>query len=245
VVFSPPPESSGVEIVRDLKPLSLEMNRAVLEPLPQAGVQMSFEREAPLVQRAFEFSASEVSRFEFLSSIDDTYLMVRKGASVYLFDQHALHERILYERLLKEFQQGHCISSQRLLFPIPVLIENAEALMESEEVLEKLGFELRLWNDGKLQVVAAPSILKRDHQLVLQKLSESKELPLETLVRDVLASMACHSAVRAHDKIERPEIERLLRDFESEDALGHCPHGRPTYVEFRVKDLEKLFQRVN
>ena len=161
-----------------------------------------------------------------------------------LFDQHALHERILYERLLKDYQAGSKIPSQRLLFPIPVAISGAEILMEQENLLEKLGFELRLWNDGKIQIVAAPAILKRDYSSVLTKLSESLALPFETMAREVLSTMACHSAVRAHDRLSSSEIEQLLKDFESEDAVGHCPHGRPTFVRLQIKDLEKMFHRV-
>ncbi|MDB5037305.1 MAG: mismatch repair protein MutL [Bacteriovoracaceae bacterium] len=187
---------------------------------------------------------SKEPEFQYIASLDDTYLIAKKAGELFLFDQHALHERIIYERLLHSYQSGSKIPSQRLLFPIPLVIEGAEPLLEQEETLEKLGFELRLWNDKKIQIIAAPHLLKRDYAEVLTKLSHSLELPMETMAREVLSTMACHSAVRAHDRLEREEIERLLKDFATKDALGHCPHGRPTFIRFQVKDLEKMFRRV-
>lgn len=185
-----------------------------------------------------------VSKFKFLGSLDHTYIVAERDQALYLFDQHALHERVLYEELLQFYKDQKSIPSQRLLFPIPVLLQNAEKLVEHEEVLESLGFEMRLWNDGKVQIVAAPAILKRGYDLVLHKLAECRELPIETLTREVLSTVACHSAVRAHDRVCDAEVERLLKSFSSQDALGHCPHGRPTFIRFEVRDLEKQFQRV-
>ncbi len=182
--------------------------------------------------------------YEFLTSLDDTYLFVKKGGDLFVFDQHALHERIIYERLLTAYKTEQNIDSQRLLFPVPLVLENAEVLLEQEEILSKLGFELRLWSDNKIQIVSAPSILKRDYKEVLRKLLESLQLPVETCVSEVLSTLACHSAVRAHDRLQPEEIIRLLKDFSEMDAVGHCPHGRPTFVPFKIKDLEKLFHRV-
>jgi len=188
---------------------------------------------------------SQPSVFEYLGSIDNTYLIVRKGTEgLVIFDQHALHERILYERCLREFSSGKKIDSQRLLFPIPFSFEGSHLLLESEEVLDRLGFEIRIWNDGKMQMLAAPAFVRRGHSEILQKLSESIELPLETMAKEMIATMACHGAVRAHDVLNKAEIERLLKDFQAEDALGHCPHGRPTFVQFALKDLEKMFHRL-
>lgn len=197
--------------------------------------------EAPVQQaRLFETPVD----YEYLSSIDDTYIVTKRKGELFLFDQHALHERILYEKLLKDFSGGKNIPSQRLLFPMPLNWNGADALLEHEETLQKLGFEIRLWGDGKVQLVAAPALLKRGHEEVLQSLCESLSLPLETMARETLATVACHSAVRAHDRLNQAQIEQLLKDFTTEDALGHCPHGRPTFVRFQLKDLEKLFHRV-
>ncbi len=189
-------------------------------------------------------SFSPTTRFEYLGEIDCTYLVTKLGTKLILFDQHALHERIIYERLLLHYRDKARVESQRLLFPVSVTVADAEYLIENDELLQTLGFELRLWNDQKIQIVAAPSVLKRDYQAVLAKLVESKDLPAETALRDTLATVACHSAVRAHDRLQPEEIQRLLRDFEGHDALGHCPHGRPTFVAYSSQDLEKLFHRI-
>jgi hypothetical protein len=151
-------------------------------------------------------SFSPTSRFEYLGEIDCTYLVTKLGTKLILFDQHALHERIIYERLLLHYRDKSRIESQRLLFPVSVTVADAEYLIENDELLQTLGFELRLWNDQKIQIVAAPSVLKRNYQAVLEKLIESKDLPVETALRDTLATLACHSAVRAHDRLQPEEI---------------------------------------
>ncbi|MBN8555804.1 MAG: DNA mismatch repair endonuclease MutL [Deltaproteobacteria bacterium] len=226
-----------------------------LRPGTSSGSQPLAGQRESLAENAEEKSAvlfEHKSEFEFIDVLDDTYLLVRKNSELYIFDQHALHERILYERLLADFSKLEKIPSQRLLFPQPIPFSGAENLLEHEELLEKLGFEIRQWSKAgenknqmqSIQLVAAPAILKRGHSEVLSKISESTSRGKETVIRDVLASMACHSAVRAHDRIDTAEIDRLLKDFQSEDALGHCPHGRPTFVRLQIKDLEKMFQRV-
>lgn len=194
--------------------------------------------------QVFQFSNESLNSFEYLGSIDETYLLARRKQDLWIFDQHALHERILYERHLKVLKEGGRLESQRLLFPIVLKFENASALLEQEELLHRLGFEVREWNDSKIHLISAPAVLKRDHDKVLCRLVEGREGAEESLLRDLIATLACHSAVRAHDRISREEIDRLFKDFQSEDALGHCPHGRPTFVRFEGRDLEKMFHRV-
>jgi len=201
-------------------------------------------QEAPSLSLGNSPMFSRASSFEYLMSLDQTFLVCRRNEDLYLFDQHALHERILYERLLLNFEKGERIASQRLLFPIPLLFQNAGALIDREAEFLKLGFEIRVWNDQKAQLVSAPAFLKREPQKAIEALIESWEKGVEAISRQSLATLACHSAVRAHDVLARQEIDRLLLDFESEDSLGHCPHGRPTFVRLQIRDLEKMFHRI-
>lgn len=185
-----------------------------------------------------------LSPYSYLGVIDRTYLVARREEDLYLFDQHALHERILYEKLLREFQVESRVKSQRLLFPQTLRFEQAEKLLEHEELLQRLGFEIRQWRESSISILATPALLRREPEKILKKFVECAELPVETMARDVLATMACHSAVRAHDVLAEAEVEELFRQFDSQDALGHCPHGRPTFVRWTGRDLEKLFHRV-
>lgn len=216
--------------------------KSFLQPL--VATESKVEKwEAPAVQ-TLPFFSKRASSFDYFMSIDQTFLVCRKDQDLYLFDQHALHERILYEKLLAQFEKGERLASQRLLFPIPLLFQNAAILVDKESELLQLGFEIRVWNDQKVQLVAAPAILKREPARAVEALMESWERGVEAVSRQSLATLACHSAVRAHDILAKEEIQRLLDDFESEDSLGHCPHGRPTFVRLQVKDLEKMFHRI-
>ncbi len=228
-------------------------------PLPATTPAMEVAAAAPLVfandrtasmpdvsqrQLGLSLPMQALSPYSYMGVIDRTYLVARRDEDLYLFDQHALHERILYERLLREFQVESRVRSQRLLFPQTLRFEQAEKLLEHEELLQRLGFEIRQWKESSISILATPALLRREPEKILQKFVESIELPLETMARDVLATMACHSAVRAHDILANAEVEELFRQFDSQDALGHCPHGRPTFVRWTGRDLEKLFHRV-
>jgi DNA mismatch repair protein MutL len=195
-------------------------------------------------QLGLSLPVQALSLYSYLGVIDRTYLVARRDEDLYLFDQHALHERILYERLLREFQVESRVKSQRLLFPQTLRFEQAEKLLEHEELLQRLGFEVRQWKEFSISILATPALLRREPEKILKKFIECVELPVETMARDVLATMACHSAVRAHDVLASAEVEELFRQFDSQDALGHCPHGRPTFVRWTGRVLDKLFHRI-
>ncbi|PIR22685.1 MAG: hypothetical protein COV44_06845 [Deltaproteobacteria bacterium CG11_big_fil_rev_8_21_14_0_20_45_16] len=192
--------------------------------------------------QALLFSSPSRS-WEYLGVVDRTYLLAKRNEELFIFDQHALHERILYENLTKELSQKQSLQRQRLLFPIKLQWDRADILHEHQSALEELGFEIREWSDSKYQIVAVPSVLKRDQAEVLSHILDSSIELKESMLREAVATIACHSAVRAHDVLEVAEAQRLLTDFETEDALGHCPHGRPTFVRLDQRELKKFFHR--
>jgi len=187
--------------------------------------------------------SNAANSWEYLGVIDRTYLLAKRNEELFIFDQHALHERILYENLTKELKQKHALQRQRLLFPIKLQWEKSEVLHEHQSALEKLGFEIREWSDSKYQIVAVPSVLKRNQAEVLAQILDSSIELRESMIREAVATIACHSAVRAHDVLEEAEAQRLLADFETEDALGHCPHGRPSFVRLDQREFKKFFHR--
>ncbi len=217
--------------------LSLQSPRDSTEPALSQSTQTSTPTQVSLW-------GAPKAEVQYLFSIDHTYLVCERAGELLLFDQHALHERVLYESLLRQWNASQKIASQRLLFPVTLSWQNAGDLLEFEEQIQQLGFEVRSLSAGRVSVVSVPSIVKRNPESILKSLLETWEGGREVVLRDVLATMACHSAVRAHDVLRSEEIKQLLGDFESEDALGHCPHGRPTFVKLRIQDLEKLFHRV-
>lgn len=183
------------------------------------------------------------SQFEYLGSVQNTFWLAKRDESLFLFDQHALHERILYEQLMKEFKEKERLASQRLLFPIQLPLDEFESLLEMEDLLESFGFEIRQWDSSRLRISAVPAILKREYREALTAIAECEIQSRESFLRESLARIACHSALRAHDPVKREQAQTILGQFSSNDALGHCPHGRPTFIRFDFNELEKFFHR--
>lgn len=182
-------------------------------------------------------------KFELLGIVERSFLVAKKNEELYLFDQHALHERVLYEELRDEMDNKHSLPSQRLLFPVQLKMDEYEGLLEQEELIRSLGFEIREWKSNKIQVIAVPALLKKNFEQALNAILECSVQARDSILREALATIACHSAIRVHDFISDEEAKRILDRFDSEDALGHCPHGRPTFVRLGKRDLEKFFHR--
>lgn len=181
--------------------------------------------------------------YQFMGALDQTYWLVKKNEQLMIFDQHALHERVLYEELLAQYDKQGRLSAQRLLFPVELKFEGKEALEDNREILESLGFDWTVDAQGRWRLTSAPSILKREVVAPLKAILEGREKAKETLLRDILATIACHSALRAHDPVQPMMADSILKRFQSDDALGHCPHGRPTFIRLTAGDLEKFFHR--
>jgi DNA mismatch repair protein MutL len=181
-----------------------------------------------------------------------SYIVVETAEGLMIVDQHALHERILYEAL-RERLRGRTLESQRLLLPEVVSVppDRHEALEDHAEMLGRLGIELNVVGPQSVAVQAFPTLLierqvnaqtfVRD---LLDRLSEQGARPdADTLVHDVLDMMACKAAVKAGDPLSPEEIDALLQRRERAERSSHCPHGRPTTLHMSLRDLEKQFHR--
>jgi DNA mismatch repair protein MutL len=182
----------------------------------------------------------------------DCYLVVEVPPDEVLFiDQHALHERILFEKLQARLRTG-TLETQRLLIPEPVHFPATQAalVLEHRGALSELGLTVEGFGGGTVILSGYPALLGKrapkgilravaDH-LVSRERAPSREL----LVNDLLSLMACHAAVRAGDMLTQEEIAALLSQRELARDSHHCPHGRPTSVRFGRHDLEKMFKRV-
>lgn len=186
-----------------------------------------------------------------IGQILDTYILAAApdGALV-LVDQHAAHERLTEERLRTEFEAGR-IAAQPLLVPVVVDFSPSEAarLLLETETLARLGLEIEAFGAGAILVRALPAALKNpDAAGLLRDLAEEfsesdAPLALEARLDAALAKLACHRSIRAGRRLQREEMEALLREMEATPRAATCSHGRPTFLKLTRAELEKMFGR--
>jgi DNA mismatch repair protein MutL len=182
--------------------------------------------------------------------IHELYLAVEVPEGLLVIDQHALHERILFEQLKDRHASG-TLEVQRLLIPEPVEFTPRQAALalEYREALAELGLQVEAFGGSTLLLSSYPAILnKRVPSEILRAVvdylaSREKTPEREALLNDVLSLMACHAAVRAGDRLTAEEIAALLEQRELAQDSPHCPHGRPTSLLFTLAELGKQFRR--
>jgi DNA mismatch repair protein MutL len=185
-----------------------------------------------------------------LAHLHGAFILAESPRGLILVDAHAAHERITYEKLKRQQQSG-AVPSQPLLLPIRLKVSETEAdlAMEAQETLAALGIDLGRIGPDTLLVRALPALLGetdgaglvRDVLADLNQQGHSSRV--EETLNAVLATVACHGSVRANRKLTVPEMNVLLREMEATERSGQCNHGRPTWVELSVKELNGLFAR--
>jgi len=182
--------------------------------------------------------------------IHDSFIIAQTGDGFIIIDQHALHERIMYEDLRRRIYSGN-LESQRLLIPesFELTEAQAETIKNNTELIEKLGIELIPFGPKAMSVQAFPTLLAKAEPLdfvqdLIDLLTEKGPvLDAESLLDEVLNMAACRAAIKAGQKLSIDEMEKLLADRETVEASGRCPHGRPTTIKFSLVELEKQFKR--
>jgi len=184
------------------------------------------------------------------TQLHETYIVSENKKGILLIDQHAAHERLIYEKLKKEFYNKK-IQTQILLIPAVIdfdnlLVKNVEECLKNAE---KYGVKLEVFGKKSLIVREVPMILANCNikELVLDLLDELVDNintdTVEEKINKICSSMACHGSIRAGRLMEVDEMNDLLRRMEKTPFSGQCNHGRPTYVELKLEDIEKLFGR--
>ena len=204
---------------------------------------MRFEAPAPadLIDRPLGAARTQ---------IHETYIVSQTRDGLIVVDQHAAHERIVYERLKASLAEN---GVQRQMLLIPEIVEfdeaSVERLLARANELATFGLAIESFGPGAVAVRETPSLLgKIDAAALLRELAEHMQewdeaLPLERRLMHVAATMACHGSVRAGRRLKPEEMNALLRAMEDTPNSGQCNHGRPTYVELKLLDIEKLFGR--
>ncbi len=184
------------------------------------------------------------------AQLHETYIVAQTADGIVIVDQHAAHERLVYERLKHQRAQAG-ITRQLLLIPDIIELDPADAdrLVEAAPQLEGLGLVLEAFGPGAVAVREIPSALGQGNVGALVRdiadhLTQwGGPLALERAADHVLATFACHHSVRAGRRLQAEEMNALLRDMEATPGSGQCNHGRPTYVELKLSDIERLFGR--
>ena len=229
--FAPPPPLPGAETA-PTAPGPVE----VAEPPPEA--------DGP---RAIDVRDLPVKALQ----VHDSYLVAETADGMVVIDQHALHERILYEELRSRIARGG-VESQRLLVPEPVELEPSEAaaVLERREALASLGLEVEDFGGGTVLVGSVPAMLPGvPPDRLLRDLADhfrSRPLPptRDAILEDVLSMIACKAAVKAGQKLAPDEVTALLERRHLVGDAHHCPHGRPTALVFTKSELERQFGRI-
>lgn len=185
-----------------------------------------------------------------IAHLHNTYILAESEQGLILVDTHAAHERIVYEKMKKQYDEGD-MPSQPLLIPQKIQLSDEEMLVfeQHQSMLDELGLELSASGPITLLVRAIPLLLALDdaEKLVrdlLQDLAQTGETKsVQDACNTVLGNMACHSSIRANRRLTEMEMNALLRDMEQTDNSGQCNHGRPTWVLLDAKQLDSLFLR--
>ncbi len=185
--------------------------------------------------------------------VHNRYLVTQDEKGMVVIDQHALHERVLYERVKDKVLGGsERLESQRLLVPEPVSLTPAErtAALDSKETLAKIGIEIDEFGGETILIQSYPAMLKRMApgdmlRTVLESvMSAGKEPDAQDLLNHLLSTIACKAAVKAGDPLTREEITSLLEQRDLYQDTHHCPHGRPTALFFSRDELDRMFGRL-
>ena len=192
----------------------------------------------------------ETSNIKFVGQIFSLYLIVQKDDKVYIIDEHAGHERLLYDRLVKEVD-AQVVTKQHLLSPYILSLNNLEYMFleENQDKLQKLGFDIEPFGKNTYSVNSVPAILidldiKIFFDQILKDLSNFKSIKQSDLVLEKLMQHSCKCAVRAGKILSAGEVNSLIEQMKEEKMQLQCPHGRPVVVELTKTEVEKWFKRI-
>jgi len=185
-----------------------------------------------------------------LAQLQGIYILAENTNGLVLVDMHAAHERVLYEQLKKSFQDQALIS-QPLLVPLTMQLSEREVncVEQYANVFESLGLKITRMSQDSIAIREVPELLREGNidplirDMIADLIEHEQSVRLDERIHHILGTMACHSAVRSQRKLTVPEMNALLRAMEKTDHSGQCNHGRPTWMQLSMQELDKLFLR--
>lgn len=212
--------------------------RATIASVPEvAVVESKAEEEAPPLGYA-------------IAQLHGIYILAENAKGLVLVDMHAAHERIIYEHMKTAFE-GEGVRSQPLLVPLSILVSEREANAAEDNAafFNELGFKVDRMGPDALVIREVPAVLRQAdieslmRDVLSDMITHGSSNRIRETINTMLATMACHGSVRANRKLTLHEMNALLRDMERTERSGQCNHGRPTWVQLRINELDKLFLR--
>jgi len=244
---SGPSFSGGLEVMKEEAATRADLSTPV-------SVMDSGAASSPMTSPTMTSEATAAggpwSRLQVIGQVDLTYIVTQSENQMVLIDQHAAHERVAFERLMRDWKAGK-METQGFLLPLTVDFEEAEmeGLLEHLPEIEKMGISLEQAGPTTMSIGEVPAMIKETgvvralKKLAADCLDKGGSFALETAIGDIFATMACHSVVRAGQSLSVPEMEQLLKDMDEFPLSGFCPHGRSVSVEKDFVQLEKDFGR--
>ncbi len=236
------------EFIRKHRPSQIQDHTAAAPkdyyPAPHTAVEQMADRSA-----GYPPSTIDANQRKFLQ-IHDSYIVAQTDDGFVIIDQHALHERIIYQRLQKRLSSGN-LESQKLLIPesFELTASQTNVIEDNASLFEKLGIELVPFGPRAMSIQAFPVLLANAApvefvQDLIDLLDHKDKIDApKTLLDEVLNMTACKAAIKAGQKLTDSEIEQLLAERTHLESASRCPHGRPTTIKFSISELEKQFKR--
>ncbi|MFH1491465.1 MAG: DNA mismatch repair endonuclease MutL [Pseudomonadota bacterium] len=230
------PESAGVKGMSLSEPETVYGGELFKDPAPAIGER----KEEPLVRE----------KVHILGQLKGTYILCQAPDGLLIFDQHAAHERVVYETMKKSIQNAR-IERQAFLIPykMDVSLKEGRVLREKRDELSLLGLEIEHFGGNTFLLRSVPTILvdvkwEEFIREITPLVEQGGDLTDHSVLDGMLTLMACHGAIRAGRTLSMGEMSLLLKQLEEMDLPSHCPHGRPIFIKFDNHDLEKMFRRV-
>jgi DNA mismatch repair protein MutL len=219
--------------------------------IPQDRPFVKTEMFSMAVNHAESMREGFFSSMDILGQILGSYLVCSSSRGLALLDQHAAHERVVFEKLRQQLNAG-IVQKQNLLIPQAIELSAGELMLLEQKLptLERFGFLLEPFGPSSYAITSVPALLPEgDYRQIVQRMvAELAELEnsekLREHLEERLATIACHSVIRANRQLEMTEMRALLRELDQVEFATQCPHGRPVLIEFSRDDLEKMFKRV-
>ncbi len=195
-------------------------------------------------------TVTAVKDYKIIGQIFSSYIVIEKGDTMYLLDQHAAHERLLFDKLLKEFENKEIIT-QKLLVPCTVKLSptELEIVSENTEVFTGLGFDIDFFSGNEIIVRELPyglSTFELSDTVIeiIDIIKDNKKSLITYKQEKALHTLACKSAIKANMSFSEMETEKLVEDVLKLQDANTCPHGRPIFVSYPKKEIEKQFKRI-